>query len=69
MRKTPTQEEIARRAYELWEKDGRPEGREREHWSRAERELANARAAAPSNRSGGAASGTPGSAAGKMSAA
>jgi DUF2934 family protein len=31
--------DIARRAYALWEKEGRPHGRDRDHWSRAEREL------------------------------
>ena len=30
---------IRQRAYELWEKDGRPEGRHAEHWERARREL------------------------------
>ena len=27
------------RAYEIWEEEGRPEGREREHWIRAAAEL------------------------------
>lgn len=26
------------RAYEIWEQEGRPSGREREHWEQAERE-------------------------------
>jgi Protein of unknown function (DUF2934) len=30
---------IERRAYELWEAEGRPQGRELEHWLRAEAEL------------------------------
>jgi len=30
---------IAKRAYELWEADGRPHGRSEEYWIRAEREL------------------------------
>jgi hypothetical protein len=30
---------ISRRAYELWEKDGRPEGCELRHWLQAEQEL------------------------------
>lgn len=30
---------IRERAYQLWEVDGCPEGRDREHWLRAEREL------------------------------
>lgn len=32
-------EAIARRAYEIWEEEGRPEGRTEEHWLRAEFEL------------------------------
>lgn len=35
----PTQEEIARRAREIYEHEGRPEGHSLEHWMRAEREL------------------------------
>lgn len=31
---------IARRAYEIWETEGRPDGRDAEHWLRAEEELA-----------------------------
>ncbi len=30
---------IRRRAYEIWEAEGRPEGREDEHWARAAAEL------------------------------
>jgi hypothetical protein len=30
---------IRRRAYEIWEDEGRPEGLHQEHWGRAEREL------------------------------
>jgi hypothetical protein len=37
--------EIARRAYTLWEEEGHPHGRDRDHWVRAERELALAPAA------------------------
>jgi hypothetical protein len=32
-------DDVSRRAYELWEQEGRPEGRELEHWLRAEGEL------------------------------
>jgi hypothetical protein len=32
-------ERIRQRAYELWEQDGRPEGRQQEHWDRAVREI------------------------------
>lgn len=31
---------IQDRAYQIWEEEGRPEGREVEHWTRAEREMA-----------------------------
>ena len=31
---------ISRRAYRIWEEEGWPHGREAEHWSRAEREIA-----------------------------
>lgn len=30
---------ISRRAYELWEQEGRPEGRDLHHWLRAEQQL------------------------------
>lgn len=33
------QEAIARRAYEIYEAKGRPEGRETEHWAEAERQV------------------------------
>jgi len=36
---TQTQEQIARRAYEIWERRGRPFGYERENWLAAEKEL------------------------------
>jgi hypothetical protein len=32
--------EIAMRAYYIWEAEGRPEGRDIDHWLRAESELA-----------------------------
>ncbi|ATC65228.1 hypothetical protein CMV30_15405 [Nibricoccus aquaticus] len=38
-------EEIARRAHELWEQDGRQDGRDQEHWIEAEKQL---RGSAPS---------------------
>ena len=37
----PSKKEIRNRAYELWEKSGRPEGREEEFWKLAEQELRN----------------------------
>lgn len=33
------EQKIRDRAYELWVQEGRPEGREGEHWSQAAREL------------------------------
>jgi Protein of unknown function (DUF2934) len=38
-------ERIRRRAYEIWEREGRPEGREQAHWEQAEREVAKVRGA------------------------
>jgi hypothetical protein len=35
----PSNDEIAARAYDLWQKQGCPEGRERENWIEAERQL------------------------------
>jgi hypothetical protein len=35
----PTREEIAACAYSIWEQEGRPEGREVEHWLAAEIQL------------------------------
>jgi hypothetical protein len=36
-------EYIQRRAYELWESEGRPTGRDQAHWLQAESEIARAR--------------------------
>lgn len=36
---TPQQHQIAELAYRIWEQQGRPEGRDREHWEQAQREL------------------------------
>jgi hypothetical protein len=33
------EERIRQRAYQIWEEDGQPEGREHEHWERAVREI------------------------------
>jgi hypothetical protein len=35
----PTEKEIMNRAYEIWEQNGKPEGREDEFWQQAEKEL------------------------------
>ena len=32
-------ERIAKRAYEIWQSSGRPDGRHQDHWLQAEREL------------------------------
>jgi hypothetical protein len=34
---------VQQRAYELWEREGRPAGREHDHWLQAEREIASTR--------------------------
>jgi hypothetical protein len=31
---------VQQRAYELWEREGRPHGRDQAHWQQAEREIA-----------------------------
>ena len=36
------QERIQQRAYELWETEGRPEGRQHAHWQQAELEITRA---------------------------
>ena len=33
---------IQRRAYEIWEREGAPHGRDKDHWEMAERELLDA---------------------------
>jgi hypothetical protein len=37
--KGATPQSTAQRAYEIWESEGRPHGRDQEHWARAEAEL------------------------------
>jgi hypothetical protein len=37
----PTEQEIKARAYQIWERHGRPENREDEFWQLAEQELRN----------------------------
>ncbi|HEX3728408.1 MAG TPA: DUF2934 domain-containing protein [Opitutaceae bacterium] len=36
----PTQEEVAQRAYEIWQSEGAAHGRDQDHWLQAEGELA-----------------------------
>lgn len=42
-------ERVRSRAYELWEKEGRPDGKDKEHWSKAERETASRQRAEPAS--------------------
>ncbi|WP_438479831.1 DUF2934 domain-containing protein [Oleiharenicola lentus] len=44
-------DEIAKRAYDIWEACGRPADKEHEHWTRAERELSKDRQQADECRS------------------
>jgi hypothetical protein len=37
----PTEEQIRRRAHEIWERNQRPDGRDDEFWHQAEKELLN----------------------------
>jgi hypothetical protein len=37
----PTEKETLNRAYEIWERNGKPEGREDEFWTLAQQELRN----------------------------
>ena len=43
----PTETEIKNRAYEIWERNGKPEGKEDEFWQQAEQELRNEDKASP----------------------
>jgi hypothetical protein len=43
----PTKMEIVRRAYELWQQAGMPEGRDQEFYHQAEQELRNAAKSSP----------------------
>jgi hypothetical protein len=60
---TPTNDQIKQRALELWEQRGRPEGRDAEFWTQAERELtlgANPSAVSANATQGGSGSGSDG---------
>jgi hypothetical protein len=35
----PSESDVAKHAYHLWEREGRPHGRDQEHWLTAEREI------------------------------
>jgi hypothetical protein len=43
----PTEQEIKARAYQIWERRGRPENREDEFWQLAEQELRNENESSP----------------------
>jgi hypothetical protein len=43
----PTEKQIVRRAYELWEQAGKPEGRDEEFYHLAEQELRDADKSSP----------------------
>lgn len=47
-----THEKITQRAFEIWERQGKPEGREQEHWFRAEEELRKEKVKAPKSEAG-----------------
>lgn len=34
-----TKDQIAQRAFEIWQREGQPHGRDQEHWAQAEAEL------------------------------
>ena len=40
------EEKIRQRAYERWEQEGRPDGRDRDHWHQAEAEIKSVRSRA-----------------------
>lgn len=56
---TAKHQEIAERAYALWEQEGRPDGRNAEHWRKAEQELANPGRKTQQEASSGAGTRTP----------
>lgn len=45
---TDNEDLIRKRAYELWDADGRPDGKSHDHWERAARELEEASTSKPS---------------------
>jgi hypothetical protein len=53
------EDRIRRRAHEIWEREGRPEGRHAEHWARARREI-EAEGEAPPGRPAAAGTSAPG---------
>lgn len=57
MAETEREQQIRERAHAIWEEEGRPEGRDAEHWERAGREIEaeGDRVAPPATASGGSA--------------
>ena len=43
---TDTEEKVRARAHQIWEREGRPDGRHDEHWAQARHEIENEEAAA-----------------------
>ena len=50
---TASYDDIARRAFEIWERNGRPEGRDQEHWDQAEKEVSEQMTRKPAQRNSG----------------
>ena len=50
----PSSDAISRRAYELWEREGRPDGADLRHWLQAEQELNANRQETPTRSEGSA---------------
>ena len=46
---TDNEQRIRERAHAIWERTGRPDGQEAEHWSQAEREIQEEMATGPSD--------------------
>jgi hypothetical protein len=65
MDRHPTQQEIAQRAYAMWEQEGKPHGRNLDHWLTAEKELTGSAPAASPRRTESAKRGSRPAAAGK----
>lgn len=44
---TAQEDAIRTRAHQIWEQEGRPDGRDRDHWTTAERELSDGQSGQP----------------------
>jgi hypothetical protein len=56
-----THEEVRDRAHKIWEKSGRPEGQDAEHWLQAEKELQQERDQSSQAKGGNSGAGSAGS--------